>query len=137
MDGIIAANKETTSWVVGGQGVNMQQIIKGSLNFVAKAWWQLSRNRLCPTTGDSVLSPVHTLIAKITIGYDFNVEKFISREIHNWAAGTNVVLAFPFILTQICLEDCVFELPNVDHFIKPKNITDLGLICDTANPISK
>lgn len=38
MDGISPGNKEATSWVVSGPGVNRHQIIKGSLNFLAKAW---------------------------------------------------------------------------------------------------
>lgn len=37
---IITSNKEKVGWVVGGLGVTLQQITKGTLNFVEKVWWK-------------------------------------------------------------------------------------------------
>lgn len=51
MVGIITVNGEATSWVDTGQNVNTKQIIKGSWNFVAMAWWQITRHKLCPKMG--------------------------------------------------------------------------------------
>ncbi|KAF3657687.1 hypothetical protein FXO38_13576 [Capsicum annuum] len=54
----IALNGENAVWVVGIPGVILQKIEKNTLNFKAKSWWTLARHRLCPTTGDNILSPV-------------------------------------------------------------------------------
>lgn len=50
---------------------------------------------------------------------------------------TDTVLAFPYLLMQICIVVKVLETPDVDDFIQLRNTTDLGLIHDIANTISK
>lgn len=59
MANIIDINGKETNWVVGGSRVNFWEITKSTLKFMEKAWWTLVRHRLCPTTGDNVLSPIH------------------------------------------------------------------------------
>lgn len=51
--------------------------------------------------------------------------------------GEKVVLAFPSLLTQIFLEARVTKLPDINKYIEPKTTTDLGLIRDTMNPMTK
>lgn len=38
---------------------------------------------------------------------------------------------------HICLEEGVLELPEFNQFIELKNTTDLGLIRDAANPMTR
>lgn len=51
--------------------------------------------------------------------------------------GTDVILAFPCFFTQIYLEAKVSKLLDMDQFIEPNNTTDLGLIKDATNPMSR
>lgn len=133
---IIAINREEVSCVVCGSGVNPQKIAKDMLNFKEKAWWTLDRHRLCPTTGDNILNLVWTiLLAGLMVGYEFDIVQFIFREICGRALGVDkVILAFPCLAPQICLEVRVPELSDVDHYIEPNNITDLGLIGEQQIP---
>lgn len=65
-----------------------------------KEQWTLSQHRLCSTTGDNVHNLVRvSLIAGIMEGYDFDVARFISREIQDQVVGTDVILAVPCLLT--------------------------------------
>lgn len=51
--------------------------------------------------------------------------------------STDIVLAFPFFLTQISFDVGLQELLDVDHFIRSRTITNLGWIRDVDNPLSK
>lgn len=134
----ITSNGEEIGWVVGGPRVNLQQITKNTLNFMAMEWQTLVRHRLCPTSGDNVLSPFWvTLIAWIMKGYDLDVAQFIFREINDRAIGTDTVLTFPCLLMQMCINAGVSEIYEVYQFIHPRNTTDLGFIHDAITPISK
>lgn len=60
---------------------------------------------LSPTYGDNVLCLDRaTLIPGIMEGYKLDIAKWIATEIHNWMVSPNIVLAFPFLLTWICLD---------------------------------
>lgn len=50
---------------------------------------------------------------------------------------TDTVLAFHYLLTRIYLPMRVPEIPDIDKFIQMRNTTNLGLIYNVANPISK
>lgn len=70
-------------WVVGGLGVTLQNIEKNALSFKAKAWWMLAQNRLCPTTGDNMLSPVQIVLIVKSIAYEFFLGELLAREMRN------------------------------------------------------
>lgn len=71
-------------------------------------------------------------------GYQFNVGQFIYRDIPDREVCTDkVILAFPCLVTQIFFDKGMLELLHVDQYIKPKNTTDLGLIWDPINPITR
>lgn len=90
--------------VSGGVG-SLIWIIKGSLNFTAKAWWTLMHHQLSPTSGDNVLSPNRdSLVASIMEGYEIDTTKIIAREIYNRMVITDIALSFSCILTQLCLD---------------------------------
>lgn len=62
-----------------------------------------------------MLSPIHaTLLVDLMVKYDFDIAQFITRIMRDRAVGTNMILVFPYFLTQICLEVGVPELLNVD-----------------------
>lgn len=92
--------------MVGGPGANSQQIIKQNLSFEAKVWWTVIRYRLCPTTRENILSSIReALIEGLMVGYKFDMGQFISKEIQDRALGRErLVLVFPCLITQICLE---------------------------------
>lgn len=87
--------REETPCVVGP----LTQIRKGTLIFVAMAWWVLFGYRLSLTIRDNTLSPDRVaLVTRIIEGYDINVAKILSREIHDRVLSTNINLALPFLL---------------------------------------
>lgn len=137
--GRIALNGENVVWVSGGLGVKSQKIEKNALNFKAMAQWTLARCRLCPSTGDSVLSPVRVaLIARFIASYEFDVRDFLAQEIIEQAlGGKKSLLAYPCMATLICLAMGVQELSGIDEMIEAMNTTNLGLIRDIANPLDK
>lgn len=52
---------------------------KHTLNFKAKVWWTLDQHRLCPTTGDNILSSIYTaLIVGLMVRYEFDVGEFLT-----------------------------------------------------------
>lgn len=66
---LIAVNGEDDMWVVGWLGVISQKIKNHTQNFKAKVWWTLVIHRLCPITGDNILSLfLAVLIAGLMVG---------------------------------------------------------------------
>lgn len=49
--------------------------------------------------------------------------------------STDIVMVFHCLLTQICINIEVIELPGIDLFFRMNSITNLGLIIDIANLI--
>lgn len=65
-------------WIEGDPGVVSQKIKKSTLNFKGKSWWTFAQHRLCPTTGDNVLSPVwEAMIADFIADYEFGIVEFL------------------------------------------------------------
>lgn len=46
-----------------------------------------------------------------------------------------MLLAYPYLITQLCLVAGVQELSNIDKMIEATNTSDLGLIRDATNPM--
>lgn len=135
----ITLNGENEVWGVGGPRVVSQKIKKTSLNFEGKAWWTLARHRLCQTTGDDILSPVWAaMIVSFIIGYKFDVVELLSQDIRDHVVGgKKALLAYPSMITQICLVVGVLELPGIDEMIEDRRTTYLGLIRDAANQLGQ
>ncbi|KAF3614120.1 hypothetical protein FXO38_35844 [Capsicum annuum] len=51
--------------------------------------------------------------------------------------NTTIFMAFPCMFTHICLDMGVAEVPGIDMLLRLKTKTNLGLIRDVSNPISK
>lgn len=84
-----------------------------------------------------MVSDKAALIANIMSGYDIYISKWIDHEIRDRAISTDIVQIFPYLLTQICMEAGVQELPNINLFLGSRTMNDLGLIIDINNLISK
>ncbi|KAF3624125.1 hypothetical protein FXO37_31516 [Capsicum annuum] len=74
------------------------------------------------------------LVAGIMVVYEIDVAKWIARKTRDRATSTNKVMAFLCLLTQICLNAGVQELPDVDQFIIACTTKNLGLFRDNATP---
>lgn len=65
-----------------------------------------------------MLSPIcAALIVGLVVEYHFDMTQFIAIDIYNREVGTNLILAFPCILTQIYLEIGMLELLDIDQYI--------------------
>lgn len=117
----------------------MQNIEKNTLNFEAKAWWALARHRLCPITGDNILSLIwEDLIAGFRASYDFDVWEFLAREMRERSIeGQKLLLAYPYLISKLCLTVGLQELSGIDKLVETNNTRNLGLIKDTGNPLSR
>lgn len=75
------------TWVKGGFR-DSQQIKNCTINFKGKSWWILAQHRLCPTTGDDVLSLVWAaMLVDFTTGYAFDFGEFLDREMRDIVFG--------------------------------------------------
>lgn len=48
-----------------------------------------------------------------------------------------VLLAYPFMIAQICMAGGVLELPRIKEMIKARQTFDIGLIKDISNPLAQ
>lgn len=88
---------------------------EGEPELYSEGLWMLVRHMLSSIYGDIVLSSDRaSLIAGIMKGYYFNVAKWIATEIHDWTMSHDTVLEFPCLLTWICLDEGVPEIPGAD-----------------------
>lgn len=59
---------------------------------------------------------MRALVTGIIKRYEIDVDKIISKKIHNWMVSTYTTLAFPCLLTQICLNEGVPDISIIDQF---------------------
>lgn len=78
-----------------------------------------------------------TLVVGIMEGYEIDVTKILEMEIHGQAMSMDTILAFPCLLTLICDDERAPVIFTVYQFLMVHRITDLDLIQDYANLISK
>lgn len=71
-------------------------------------------------TGDDLLSLVQTtIIAGFTVEYSFDVGEFLDRYFRDRdITAQRVFLAYPYMITQLCLVTEVLKLPGVDEMIE-------------------
>lgn len=77
------------------------------------------------------------LVVGIIKGYEIDVDKIISKKIHNWEVSTYTTLAFPCLLTQICLNEGVQIFQLLINFSVVMRMIDLGLSDIMQIPIPK
>lgn len=74
------------------------------------------------------------MIVGFIVGYDFDVGKFLARELRDrLIRGKKSLLEYPFMITQMCLAVGVQELPGIDEILEATNTTHLGQIRDATN----
>lgn len=90
-------------------------------------------------TEDNMLSPVSAnFIVGFMTSYEFDIKEFLARYIRDQdIGGEKLLLAYPCLITQLCLAIGVQELLDINKMIESTNTTDLGLIRDTTNLLSR
>ncbi|KAG5595736.1 hypothetical protein H5410_036968 [Solanum commersonii] len=108
-------------------------IRKATLNFVAKFFWLLVRNRVSPTKTDNQLTwdRVITVVALVA-GVEIDFACMLLIEIHERAFKTSTTYPFPCLIFQLC-RDSVVPICHCDRLIHPTGTLDIGLIRDKAN----
>lgn len=81
---------------------------------------ELARHRLCLTIGNDVLSSIQTtMIDGFIVGNEFDVVTFLSREIRDYGVGgEKALLAYPCMITQLCLDVGILKHPRIDEIIE-------------------
>lgn len=78
------------------------------------------------------------MIAGFIVVYKFNIKEFLDWGMRYQAIGIKKsLMAYPSMISQLCLATGVQEIPRVDKMIKATNITDHGLIRDIENSMAK
>lgn len=78
------------------------------------------------------------MIADFMAIYEFDIIEFLSQEMMDQAIrGEKALLAYPYMIMYICLAVGVLELLGINEMIEAKRTTNLGLIRDTANLLSR
>ncbi|KAG5576597.1 hypothetical protein H5410_056731 [Solanum commersonii] len=108
-------------------------IQNATLNFVAKFFWLLVRNKVSPTKADNQLTwdramMVAALVARVYI--DFAC--MLLAEIHERAFKTSTTYHFPCLIFQLCRDSGV-SIWHCDRLVHPRGTLDIGLIGDEAN----
>uniref|UniRef100_M1DTP8 Integrase core domain containing protein n=1 Tax=Solanum tuberosum TaxID=4113 RepID=M1DTP8_SOLTU len=125
----IAADGEHAEWVTASR----LGIRKATLNFMAKFFWLLVRNRVSPTKVDNELTwdravMVETLVA----GLEIDFARMLLADIHEKAFKTSTTYLFPCLILQLCRDSGV-PIWHCDRLIHPMGTLDVGLIRDEAN----
>lgn len=97
-------DQEEAPWVVDGIGW-LSSIKKYILNLQEKAWCTLVGHKLSLNLSNNiVVSDKSALIAGIILGYEIDVDKWISWDIRDREMSTNMMITFPCLLTQYMRE---------------------------------
>jgi len=108
-------------------------IRKATLNFVAKFFWLLVRNRVSPTKADNQLTwDRAVMVATLVAGVEIDFARMLLAEIHERAFKTSTTYPFPCLIFQLCRDSGV-PIWHCDRLIHPIGTLDIGLIRDEAN----
>ncbi|KAG5600404.1 hypothetical protein H5410_031774 [Solanum commersonii] len=125
----IAANGERAEWVAAPR----LGIRKATLNFVAKFFWLLVRNRVSATKADNQLRwDRAVMVATLVAGVEIDFARMLLAEIHERAFRTSTTYPFPCLIFQLCRDSGV-PIWHCDRLIHPTGALDIGLIRDEAN----
>uniref|UniRef100_M1DNH1 Integrase core domain containing protein n=1 Tax=Solanum tuberosum TaxID=4113 RepID=M1DNH1_SOLTU len=125
----IAADGEREEWVA----TPWLGIRKATLNFVAKFFWLLVRNRVSPTKADNQLTwDIAVMVATLVVGVEIDFARMLLAEIHERAFKTSTTYPFPCLIFQLC-KDSGVAIWHYDRLIHLTGTLDIGLIRDEAN----
>uniref|UniRef100_M1DII0 Integrase core domain containing protein n=1 Tax=Solanum tuberosum TaxID=4113 RepID=M1DII0_SOLTU len=125
----IVADGERAEWVAAPR----LGIRKATLNFVAKFFWLLVRNRVSPTKADNQLTwDRAVMVAALVAGVEIDYARMLLAEIHEKAFKTSTTYPFPCLIFQLCRDSGV-PIWHCDRLIHPTGTLDIGLIRDEAN----
>ncbi|KAG5616131.1 hypothetical protein H5410_015955 [Solanum commersonii] len=124
----IAADGERAKWVAASR----LGIRKATLNFVAKFFWMLVRNRVSPTKADNQVTwDRAVMVAALVAGVEIDFARILLAEIHERAFRTSTTYPFPCLIFQLCMDFGV-SIWQCDR-VHPIEALDIGLIRDEAN----
>uniref|UniRef100_M1DKZ6 Integrase core domain containing protein n=1 Tax=Solanum tuberosum TaxID=4113 RepID=M1DKZ6_SOLTU len=108
-------------------------IRKATLNFVAKFFWLLVRNRVSPTKADNQLTwDRAVMVAALVAGVEIDFARILLAEIHERVFKTSTTYPCPCLISQLC-RDSGLPIWHCDRLIHPTGTLDIGLIRDEAN----
>uniref|UniRef100_M1DLY7 Integrase core domain containing protein n=1 Tax=Solanum tuberosum TaxID=4113 RepID=M1DLY7_SOLTU len=125
----IVADGKRAEWVTPPQ----LGIRKATLNFVAKFFWLLVRNRVSPTKADNQLTwDRAVMVAALVVGLEIDFARMLLTEIHERAFKTSTTYPFPCLIFQL-FRDSGVPIWHCDRLIHPTGTLDVDLIRDEAN----
>uniref|UniRef100_M1A7F0 Integrase core domain containing protein n=1 Tax=Solanum tuberosum TaxID=4113 RepID=M1A7F0_SOLTU len=125
----ITADGERAEWVTAPR----LGIRKATLNFVAKFFCLLVRNRVSPTKADNQFTWERAVIVvALVAGWEIDFACMLLTEIHERAFKTSTTYPFPCLIFQLCRDSGV-PIWHCDRLIHPTETLDIGLIRDEAN----
>uniref|UniRef100_M1DHI9 Integrase core domain containing protein n=1 Tax=Solanum tuberosum TaxID=4113 RepID=M1DHI9_SOLTU len=125
----IVADGERAEWVAALR----LGIRKATLNFVAKFFWLLVRNRVSPTKADNQVTwDRAVMVAAMVAGEKIDFARMLLAEIHERAFKTSTTYPFPCLIFQLCRDSGV-PIWHCDRLVHPTGALDIGLIRDEAN----
>uniref|UniRef100_M1DCU9 Integrase core domain containing protein n=1 Tax=Solanum tuberosum TaxID=4113 RepID=M1DCU9_SOLTU len=125
----IVADGEHAKWVAAPR----LGIRKATLNFVAKFFLLLVRNRVSPTKSDNQLTwDIAIMVAALVAGVEIDLARMLLAEIHERAFKTSTTYPFPCLIFQLCRDSGVL-IWHCDRLIHPTGTLDIGIIRDKAN----
>uniref|UniRef100_M1DFS1 Integrase core domain containing protein n=1 Tax=Solanum tuberosum TaxID=4113 RepID=M1DFS1_SOLTU len=99
-----ASDGEPTEWV----NTPTLGIKKAILNFVAKFFWLLVRNRVSHTQADNVLTwDRAVMVAALVAGFEIDFARMLIAEIHERAFKASTTYPFPCLIFQLCRDSGV------------------------------
>ncbi|MCD7448188.1 hypothetical protein HAX54_039144 [Datura stramonium] len=92
-----------------------ERIVKSTLAFATKFWWEVVRLRLFPTGGDNTLAEDRAiLVASLVLGFPFNMGDIITEDMNYRVVKLSTSLPFPCLITRLCREAHVPILVGID-----------------------
>lgn len=79
-----------------------------------------------------------TIISYFIAAYEFDVGEILAWDMkYRVVGGGKSLLAYPYLITQLCLAAGVWDLLGIKEIIDATNTSDLGLNRDTTNPMAR
>ncbi|KAG5585141.1 hypothetical protein H5410_045575 [Solanum commersonii] len=127
--GTFFADGEHAEWVAAPR----LGIRKATLNFVAKFFWLLVRNRVSPTKAhNQVTWDRAVMVVALVAGVEIDFARMLLAEIHERAFRTSTTYPFPCLIFHLCRDSRV-PIWHCDKLVQPTGALDIDLIRDEAN----
>uniref|UniRef100_M1APM8 Integrase core domain containing protein n=1 Tax=Solanum tuberosum TaxID=4113 RepID=M1APM8_SOLTU len=111
-------------------------IRKATINFMAKFFSLLVRNRVSPTKTDNQLTWDRVvMVAALVAGVEIDFARMLLAEIHKRALKTSTTYPFSCLIFQLCRDSGV-PIWHCDRLIHPTGTLDISLIRDEANVVA-